>query len=83
MTGCDSLKSHMAMRALIQVEDAYELICYSICNCVCFYPKSHTATLYCLTCLYFLTVCSVYFILDFIFYTNIANEFIIGYEITY
>jgi len=65
------------------VEDAYELICYSICNCVCFYPKSHTATLYCLTCLCFLTVCSVYFILDFIFYTNIANEFIIGYEITY
>jgi len=67
MTGCDSLSLHMAMHALIQVEDAYGLICYSICNCVCFYPKSHTTTLYCLTCICFLSVCSVYFILDFIF----------------
>jgi hypothetical protein len=67
VTGCDSLSLLMAMHALIQVEDAYELICYSICNCVCFYPKSHTATLYCLTCVCFLTVCSVYIILDFIF----------------
>jgi len=51
VTGCDTLSSHMAMRALIQVEDAYELIFYSICNCMCFYRKSHTATLYCLTCI--------------------------------
>jgi len=39
VTGCDSLSSHMVMRPLIQVENAYELIFYSICNCMCFYHK--------------------------------------------
>jgi hypothetical protein len=53
--------------ALIPVEDAYELIFYSICNCMCFSSKSLTATLYCLTCICFLSVYTVYFILDFIF----------------
>ena len=59
------------------------ITCYSISNCMCFYPKSHTATLYCLTCICFLSVYTVYFILDFILYTNFANQFIIGFEINY
>ena len=83
MTGCDSLSSHMAMHDLIEVEDAYELIFNFICNCMCFYPTLQAATLYCLTCMCVLSVYSVYFILDFILYTNIANEFIISFEIMY
>jgi hypothetical protein len=45
VTGGDSLSSHMAMHPLIQVENTYELIVYSICNCMCFYPKSNSYTL--------------------------------------
>ena len=83
MTGCDSPWRYMAMRALIEVEEACELIFYSMCNFMCFYPKLRTATLYCLTCMCVWSVYSVYFILNFILYTNIANEFIISFEITY
>ena len=53
VTGCDSLSSHMVMPDLIQVVDTYELIFYSVSNCMCIYSKSHTATLYCLTCVSF------------------------------
>jgi hypothetical protein len=83
VTGCDSLSSHVAMSALIQVEDAYELIFYSICSCMCFYPKSHSVTLYCLTRICFFSVYNVYFVLDYIFYINFSNEFIISFEICY
>jgi len=68
----------MVMRALIQMEDAYELIFFSICNSICFYQKSHTATLYCLTCICFLSVYNVYFILDFIFILILQMIFLHG-----
>jgi len=72
----------MVMRALIQVEDTYKVIFYPICNFMCFYPKSTTATLYCLTCKCFLSVYNVlYFRLNF--YSNFANEFLTWFEITY
>jgi len=68
----------MVMCYLIQVEDAYELVFYSICNFICFYPKSTTATLYCLTCKCFLSVYNVYFILVFIFILILQMNFLHG-----
>jgi len=83
VTGHDSLWCYLTMHDLIQVDDACELIFYSICNCMCFYPRSHTAKLYCLTCICFWSVYSVCFVLDFILYTDFSNEFVIDFDITY
>jgi hypothetical protein len=82
VTGSDSPWSYMAMRALIQVEDAYELIFHSICNFCVFLPQ--IKQLHCIA----LNVCAsqvsiLCIFLDFILYTNFANEFIISFQITY
>jgi len=45
---------------------------------MCFYLKSHTATLYCLTCKCFLSVYNVYFILDLIFILILQMNLLYG-----